>query len=62
MKIQRHHLKHMRLATWHILIALVGFLFALEIWRAHQMTAYLEEEALILTERVPAVQASGSVR
>lgn len=62
MKIQRHHVKHVRLATWHILIALTGLIFALEILRAHQMSAYLEEEASLLTERTPVHQTSGSVR
>jgi hypothetical protein len=61
MKVHPHHLKHARLATWHLLIALAGFIFALEILRAHQMSAYLGEEARLLNERAQLLQASGSV-
>ncbi len=62
MSTHHRHLKRLHLATWHILIALLGFLFALEMLRAHQMSAYLGEEARLLDERAKSVQASGSVR
>lgn len=62
MKIERHHIKHVRLTMWKVLIALLGLVFALEILHAHEMSAYLDEEARLLNQNTYNFQASESIR
>jgi hypothetical protein len=50
-KVKHHHVRHVYRGISMALIALVGFIFIVEIMRAHSEVAYRTEEARLLEER-----------